>query len=1314
PRSLTGQYLSGQKTIFSLFPKRRPKQFLEIRGANHNNLKNLSLQIPLGCITAVTGLSGSGKSSLISDTLFPYLSNRLNRSALKSVRVEKITGFEEVLNKVILIDQSPIGKTIRSNPATYVKLLDEIRSLFASLPESQIRGLKAGHFSFNVKEGSCPYCRGLGTITIELDFQAKAEELCPYCRGKRFSEEILAVKFKGKNIFEVLNLEISEAFLFFEKLPSVAGKLKLLKEVGLGYLHLGQSSSTLSGGEAQRIKLAKELSRPSGGKTLYILDEPTTGLHFFDIQKLSEILQNLAQKGNSILLIEHNMELVNLADWVIDLGPGAGKNGGQVLFSGPLNLFLNEKTPTALALKQTNSALQAGKSGSQPAGGFQNLKTSPRQKALPTRENSLKKAPLTLNIKGARQFNLKNLSLKIPLSQLSVFTGPSGSGKTTLAFDTIYAEAQRRYLEAQPLYVRSLLKMPPKPKIDQIENLPPALALEQKRSSLSPRSTIGTMTEIYDHLRVLFTYLGKAFSPETHEKIERISKETVAEHLFKNYADQKIQVLAPVAPFAAEDFRLFLERLKSFGFLRLRLNGALFEIDDQGSIPFQAERKNEIFLVIDRLTIQKSAEKRLLEALQIASEIGKNKLTVALENKDLYFDLAFATLSGLSYPALTPNTFSFNAEEGMCLECLGLGEIYGLAIKPDLMKLTPSQILYHLTSYNFSSQALKLLKTLLKKLGLDLFRPLQEQENRWQKLFFEGSEKFIKAEKALHLRFRGLEPMLAFAVKHGSLKTKTLLQPLMLTTPCPACLGRRLNPLALNVKIHNCSIHDLSALPLEKLLDFLKQLKTDKEFLQPLIRQSIKQLETLIALGLEYLSLERKLPTLSGGEKERIHLAKQLSSRLTSCLYILDEPTIGLHPFHTELLLKALEKLKKQGNTLLLIEHEEQIIEKADKIFDFGPLAGEKGGWITASGTPEEIKKNPLSLTGRFLKEKNLQKTPFMRSKAAAFIEIHKARLNNLNGLSLMIPKGLITAITGLSGAGKSTLINAILKPAAASALKQRLPEIELPYVKIKNLDGLSKVVSIEQHFIGASIRSDVATYSEITPLLRAFFAKLPNAQAQGLRPRHFSSNHLSGMCRSCWGLGLKKIDLQFLPPVEMTCPVCHGYKLNPLSLQIKYKDRHLGELLNLTIEEALVFLNAFPQILEKLQVLQEVGLGYLKLRQELTTLSGGESQRLKLAFQLMKKSRGRILYLFDEPTIGLHMSDIQKLLPIFRRLSAKNHTVVIIEHNLDLISFADYVIDLGPGAGKNGGRLVVSGTPEEIALHPTSYTAKYLRKKLF
>lgn len=1302
PKSITGQYLSGAKKIFSAYPKRKPKDFLKITGACHNNLKKIEVEIPLGCLTSITGLSGSGKSSLISDTLFPHLSNLLQRSELKAGMIKKLSGFEK-LEKAIMVDQSPIGRTIRSNPATYTKVLGEIRNLLSSLPESKIRGFKPGHFSFNVKEGSCHYCRGLGLIKIELDHQETEWESCPQCQGKRFSEEILAVKFKGKNIYDILNLEVAEALLLFGNIPIIANKLKLLKDVGLDYLHLGQSSASLSGGEAQRIKLAKELSRPTHGRTLYILDEPTTGLHFDDIQKLLDILQNLCEKGNTIILIEHNMEIVDLSDWIIDLGPGAGEKGGEVVFSGPLAKIKKQKTATAKALKDlyTQTALSSRSSIA--------LKNSKTKKPVEVKKQRF------LTVKKAAQFNLKNVDLNIPLNQITLFTGPSGSGKTTLAFDTIYAEAQKRYIEAQPLYIRGLLKIPAKPKVEAIENLSPTLALEQKRGSFNPRSTVGTMTEIYDQLRLLFTHMGEAFSPETGEKIASITKETVAEHLFKNHPKEKIQVLAPITPFAQESFELFTERLRGLGFVRIRLNGKYFEIEDE--IPFNKDLKNEIFIVCDRLIVEKDSQARLKEALGLAAEIGKNKLTIALPKKDLYFDLAFATLSGLSYPAITAKTFSFNSDEGMCLECQGLGDIYGIDLFAKFSRLTPRQIFYQLTPYHLSSKALEIFKTYLKKVDIDLKTPIKKQLEK-QKLLFSGSSTFSTIQKGLSLRFRGLEEMISFAAKHANHRIRAVLTPLMQTQLCPVCQGKRLNPLALNVKIQNSSIHDLCQMSLKRLFDLIKKLPIEKKFLKPVQAQILKQLRFLLDIGLDYLSLERKLPTLSGGEKERIYLSKHLASKLTSCLYILDEPTIGLHPYHTDLLMQALKKLKEQGNTLILIEHDPQIIQEADLIFDFGPGAGEKGGEIVAKGTFKQILKNPASLTGKYLKPakpKSLPPTTKVRlsKKSTDFIEISKANLHNLKNLSVKIPKEQITAITGLSGSGKSTLINYILKDGAIQALKQKQKSISLPFAEIKNLEKISKVIAIEQHFIGSSIRADVATYSDITPLLRAFFAKMPNAKAAGLKPRHFSSNHISGMCRTCWGLGVKKIDLQFLPPVELTCPSCKGYKLKTKSLEMKYKHKHLGQILEMTVVEAGQFLSAFPHIIERLKLLEEVGLGYLKLRQTLTTLSGGESQRLKLAAQLMKKSRGKILYLFDEPTIGLHMKDIEKLLPIFRRLTEKGHTVVIIEHNLDLIAFADYIIDLGPGAGEAGGRLVACGIFEKFMHDKNSYTAKYLRKKL-
>lgn len=1220
PRSLTGAYLSGKLKIEPPRKRRKPKSEYVLKNATHHNLKNVTVSIPLGVFVCVTGVSGSGKSSLISDTLVPEL---------------KTKTLEEI-DKVIDVDQSPIGRTPRSNPATYIKLFDEIRDLFTDLPESKLRGFTAGHFSFNVKEGSCPYCGGLGQVKIDMDFMEDAWVDCPQCKGKRFEPEILSVKFKGKSIHDVLQTDVEHALELFDAIPSIRKKLEVLQMVGLNYLTLGQPSTTLSGGEAQRIKLAKELVRPASGKTIYIFDEPTTGLHFHDIAKLVGILQTLVDRGNTVLVIEHNMDFVKCADWIIDLGPGPGIHGGQIVGTGTPEEIAKLKTSTGAALR-----------------GF-----------LESSKKSTKRAKVNgeIVVEGAQQNNLKNVSARIPRGKITVFTGPSGSGKSSLAFETLYAEGQRRYTETLPAYSRALVKQLPKPKVERIDGLSPSIALEQKTGGLNPRSTVGTITEVYDLLRVLFAHLGIPHDPETGKVIQNISKESVVEEILKLPLGEKIQILTPVTFQKKETFEELIERLNREGYMRIRLNGKTFTLDEK--IPYEKLRKNELLLVIDRLPVDPKSEKRLYEALGKAEET----VIIAKENEDLVFHFSAGK-------KITPQTFSFNHDLGMCPECQGLGVTYGAHL--DEEKQFKKWSIYDIADRLFKEKSTRnVYKILDKAVGED------------RNVIIHGGKE-VKLKNGLTVRWLGLHPVLAGAARMAAGDIRESLLPMMRADTCPTCKGARLNAIARHVRIGKLSIADLCALSIEEAHSFIKQLKVPS-FLKETYTQSIKYLEFLLSIGLRYLSLDRSAPTLSGGELQRIRLARQIGSGLTSCLYILDEPTIGLHPYNNELLNRALQDLKNLGNTLILVEHDPMTIKEADYLFDFGPKAGREGGQIIAHGTIAEIEKDPKSLTGAYLSGRKQIPVPKKRRPFSPDIQIENATLHNLQNVTVAFPKGAITCLTGVSGSGKSSLMTYL----------QKRKEFE-------------KTIVVDQSPIGQTPRADVSTYSDIQPLIRALYASLPLAMTKGLQPRHFSPNHLRGMCRTCWGLGYKTVDLQFLPAVRIVCESCKGHRLNSISLEVKYKGKHFGEVLQMTIDEALDWFSAIPKIVRKLETLISVGLNYLQLGQELISLSGGEAQRMRLSRELAKRESGKTLYLIDEPTVGLHPEDVLKLLKIFHDLAEKKNTLVIIEHNIDVIVNADHIIDLGPDAGVDGGRVMAEGTPEEVAKVKTSKTAKYIKERL-
>jgi excinuclease ABC subunit A len=1281
--SLTGAYLSGKLSI--PIPKKRRKkgkEVLAVVGATHHNLKNLSMKIPLERFIAVTGVSGSGKSSLITDILYPTLANHLHRAELPVGAHQKLEGID-LIDKVIAIDQTPIGRNPRSNPGTYIKLFDDIRNLFSELPESRARGYLPGRFSFNVKEGSCPECHGMGMIKIDMDFLEEEWVDCPLCHGRRFDEETLSIYYKGKNIHDILEMDVDAAFEFFEPIPAIKHKLEMLKKVGLGYLKLGQSSTTLSGGEAQRIKLAKELVRPATGKTLYILDEPTTGLHFHDIKHLLEVLHHFVDRGNTVLVIEHNMDVVKTADWIIDLGPEGGGGGGEIVAEGTPEKIVTLDTPTGHALKEA-------------------FLPAKERMALYQQKKTLEvKTPFIdqISVDDAEQNNLKRISLTIPREKITVCTGPSGSGKSSFAFDTVYAEGQRRYVESLSPYARQFVQQMEKPKAGLIVGLSPAIAIEQKVHAGNPRSTVGTLTEIYDYLRILFARLGIAYAPETGERISSISKENVAEKILQLPQESKFQVLAPIELRKQDRFEVLIARLQQQGYVRIRLNQDYLDLSEP--ISYDRKRKNELFLVIDRLKVNPSIRHRLLEAIDNAARIGKNKLTIALEDKDLFFNLAFASeKTGKSYPEITPQTFAFNKPEGMCLECLGIGMTYGanLRHKEWILAITLACLLQILMG-----QLPKPLLAWFESQGVDPYVPLAELSEKALKIVMNGYDKPLQTKQGLSLIWAGLNPTLEKFGKSARSEYKGGILPLLDEQICSSCYGERLNPLARHVKLEGKTIGAVCKMPAEEARDFFKALPLakDQKVLDEVRAQIVDRLSFMCKVGIHYISLDRGARSLSGGETQRIRLARQIGSGLNGVLYVLDEPTIGLHPSDNEKLNSALIDLKNLGNTLLMVEHDPLSIKIADKIIDFGPTGGKLGGYVMAEGSYEEILSNPNSLTGAYLSGRKIIPIPQKRRLAnKGVIAIRKANQNNLKNISLDIPVGELTCLTGVSGAGKSTLLDEVIAPAFEKRDQKT----------VSGMEAFDRLITINQSPIGQTSRSDVSTYVEVLGPIREFFARLPLAKIRGLQPKNFSYNHLKGMCTSCFGMGYKKVEMHFLPTLRILCEECGGLRLNPVSLEVTYQNKNLGQLLQCTVAEVREIFQDHPKICKILDTLIAVGLEYLNLGQEMASLSGGEAQRIKLSRELAKRSSGKTLYLMDEPTTGLHSEDILKLLKILHKLVDKGNTIIMIEHNLDMIKNADFVVDLGPRAGAEGGRVIASGTPEEIASSRSSITGKYLK----
>jgi len=1326
PNSLTGQYLSGRKSIAIPVDRKAPgDRWLTVRGARQHNLKGVDVAFPLGLFVCVSGVSGSGKSSLVGDILRDTLARDLNKAITEPGLHDRIDGVDH-LDKIIDIDQSPIGRTPRSNPATYIKLFDLIRDLYTKLPESKTRGYKAGRFSFNVPGGRCEACQGNGSNKLEMDFLADVWVTCPVCEGKRFSRETLHSRFKGKSIADVLEMDVQEALEHFANVPKIHGMLQTLHDVGLDYLKLGQASPTLSGGEAQRIKLARELVKKGTGRTLYVLDEPTTGLHFDDVRKLLHVLHSFTALGNTVVVIEHNLDVVKTADWVIDMGPEGGAGGGRVVVEGtPEQVAAEPASHTGRALQRVFAS-----SAALAAELAKPKKKGKAKKAVPVRLSS-ESVLADISVRGASQHNLKGVDLDIPRHKMTVCSGPSGSGKSSLAIDTLYAEGQRRYVESLSSYARQFLAPLQKPKVEQITGLSPAVSIEQKTTSKSPRSTVGTVTEIHDYLRILFARLGQPYCPTCGVAIGTQTADEIVEKILHLPEGTKAFVMAPVDRRDNEDYAALWDELRGSGFTRVRVDGTSHSLDTPPELSHK--RKHRVEVVIDRAVVRRQTRSRLADSVEAALDLGRGVVHVvrvvddAAEASwpvDRYSQHRSCDGCGRSFEELTPNHFSFNAPLGWCPICEGLGTQHGAdpaALIPDARKSLRGGAIVAWPDFAANPTFARMIEAMAKSLGIDLDTPFDDLEGRLRRLVLQGTgETWFQVPAApgqpgFAFQYKGLFPAIEEAARVSFLYRHKLAG-IVDDAVCSSCMGSRLRDDSAAVRFRASTIEQVSHWPLGRTLTFFQELDLtgdEQHIAGDLIREIRDRLQFLVDVGLDYLSLGRGTPTLSGGESQRIRLASQIGSGLTGVLYVLDEPTIGLHPRDNTRLLNALRRLRDLGNTLVLVEHDREVIEAADHLIDFGPGSGDFGGEITASGAPALVRKVEGSLTGRYLSGWTAIPVPSNRRvPSPAKITIKGARHHNLKNVDVAFPIGLVTVVTGVSGSGKSSLVQDILWKAAAQQLHRAKLTPGL-HDRIVGLNQVDKVISVDQDPLGSTPTSTPVTYSGAFDLIRELFSKLPEARERFFTARRFSFNQEGGRCEACEGAGQKRIEMHFLPDVWVTCDACNGQRYTSETLAVRYRGKTIADVLTMTIDSALDLFVGEPRIRKILQTLHDVGLGYVPLGQPAPTLSGGEAQRVKLASELARPDTGRTLYILDEPTTGLHLDDTRKLLDVVHRLADLGNTVVIIEHNLEVIKTADWLIDVGPEAGAEGGQIVAAGPPELIARKRGSLTGAILKPAL-